>query len=104
MLISPSNIDVGDVATFKLVNGDEIVAKVTEKNNDGFKIERPYVVIPNQNGLGIMPVLFSADSTKSIEVLRQHIMLMALTADAIKNHYIQTTTGIQPVTNGGIVT
>lgn len=94
MLISPSTIDVNDVVSFKLVNGDEIVARVTEKIADGFKIEKPFVVIPNQNGLGIMPVMFSVDNGKPIELLRQHIMMMALTSDAIKNHYIQTTTGI----------
>ena len=94
MLITPSNIDVNDVATFKLVNGDEIVAKVVEKHDDRVKIERPFVVIPNQNGLGIMPVLFSVDNGKPIEILRQHIMMMALTSEAIKNHYVQTTTGI----------
>jgi len=94
MLISPSTIDVNDVATFKLVNGDEIVAKVVEKHDDRVKIERPFVVIPNQNGLGIMPVLFSVDNGKPVEILRQHIMMMALTSDAIKNHYVQTTTGI----------
>lgn len=94
MLISPSTIDVNDIATFKLVNGDEIVAKITEKLADGFKIEKPFVVIPNQNGLGIMPVMFSADGAKPVELLRQHIMMMSLTADAVKNHYIQTTTGI----------
>jgi hypothetical protein len=94
MLISPSTIDAGDVATFKLVNGDEIVAKVVEKHDDRVKIERPFVVIPNQQGLGIMPVMFSVDNGKPIELLRQHFMMMALTSDAIKNHYIQTTTGI----------
>jgi len=94
MLITPSNIDVSDVATFKLINGDEIVAKVVEKHDDRVKIERPFVVIPNQNGLGIMPVLFSVDNGKPIEILRQHIMMMALTSEAIKNHYVQTTTGI----------
>lgn len=98
MLISPSTIDIGDVATFKLVNGDEIVAKVVEKHDDRVKIERPFVVIPNQQGLGIMPAMFSIDNSngngKPIELLRQHVMMMALTSDAIRNHYIQTTTGI----------
>lgn len=94
MLISPSKIDVNDVVSFKLVNGDEIVAKIVENNGEIMKIERPYVVIPNQNGLGIMPVMFSVDQGKTFEISRQHIMMMALTSDAVKNHYIQTTTGI----------
>ena len=94
MLINPSTIDVGDVATFKLVNGDEIVAKVAEKGDDKFKLEAPYVVIPNQNGIGIMPAMFSADRSKAVEVLRQHIMMMAVAEENMKTHYIKTTTGI----------
>lgn len=103
MLVSKPIIDAGDVVTFKLVNGDEIVAKMTEIGADSYTIERPCVVIPNQQGVGIMQAMFTADPSKSITLLRQHFMMMAPTEDRMRDHYLQVTTGIQPVAKGGII-
>ena len=39
MLISKSNYDAGDIVSFKLANGDEVVAKVIEDAGLEFKLE-----------------------------------------------------------------
>lgn len=103
MLISKSKVDVGDVVTFKLVNGDEIVAKIVEILGQDYVIERPCVVIPNQQGIGVMQAMFTANPNKSIDLSRSHIMMMASTDDRMRDHYLQVTTGIQPVTKGSII-
>jgi hypothetical protein len=92
------------VVSFKLVNGDEIVAKIIEETNDGFTINKPCTVMPSQQGLGLMQSLFTSDLNKSISLAKNHVMLHAPTVEAVVNHYIQTTTGIEPVTAGGIIT
>jgi hypothetical protein len=103
MLIQKSKFDDGDIVSIKLVNGDEIVSKITSQSDGVFMLNRPCVVIPSQQGIGLMQSLFSANADKDIELKSQHIMMMAPTHDQIKNHYIQTTTGIQPVTKGSII-
>lgn len=105
MLISKSTkIDAGDIVSFKLVNGDEIVAKVEEVGTNEYTLNKPCVVVPSQQGLGLMQALFSTDVNVSVQLNKQHVMMSAPTLDQMQNHYIQTTTGIQPVTKGGIVT
>lgn len=103
MLMSKSMIENGDIASFKLVNGDEIVAKVIEVSADRFVIDRPCVIVPNQQGIGVMQAMFTANVSKSIELLRQHAMMIAITEDRMRDHYLQMTTGIQPVSKGSIV-
>lgn len=92
------------VVSFKLVNGDEIVAKVVEETANEFTISKPCTVMPSQQGLGLMQSLFTSDLNKSISLAKNHVMLYAPTVEAVVNHYIQTTTGIEPVTAGGIIT
>jgi hypothetical protein len=94
---------VGDIVTFKLVNGDEIVAKLEEHNDTGWKISRPYTIVPSQQGLGLMQSLFSADINKDIELKSEHVMMHAVTTKALENHYITTTTGIQTTSKSSIV-
>ena len=92
------------IVSFKLVNGDEIVAKIVEETANGFTISKPCTVMPSQQGLGLLQSLFTSDLNTSISLAKSHVMLHAPTIDQVQNHYIQTTTGIEPVTAGKIIT
>lgn len=103
MLIAKSRkIDDGDIVSFKLVNGDEIIGKVESQTADTYVINRPCLVVPSQQGIGLIQAMFSTDPDQSIEINRQHVMMHAPTFDKLQSHYIQTTTGITTVGAGGI--
>jgi len=92
------------VVSFKILNGDEIVAKVVDETNDAFIINKPTTVMPSQKGLGLIQSLFTSEIEKNIQLSKQHIMMHSPTVKDVEDYYIQTTTGIQPVSNGGIIT
>ena len=93
-----------DIVTFKIVNGDEIVAKIVEESDDAFTVIKPCTVMPSQQGLGLLQSLFTSDLNKSIRLEKRHVMMHAPTVKDVQNHYIKTTTGIEPVGAGGIIT
>ena len=92
------------VVSFKIVNGDELVAKIIEETHDSFVINKPTTVMPSQQGLGLIQSLFTSDVNKSITLDKRHVMMHSPTIKDIENHYIKTTTGIEPVSAGGIIT
>jgi hypothetical protein len=92
------------IVSFKIVNGDEIVAKIVEETHDGFTINKPTTVMPSQKGLALMQSLFTSDLNKNIRLSKSHVMMHAPTINDVQNHYIKTTTGIEPVSKGGIIT
>ena len=95
MLISKSKIDIDDIATFKLSNGDELVAKVVSKSPSGdFVINKPHSVIPSQQGVGLYPSLITADPDSNLAIDHNHIMMCAPTVPEIEAHYIKMTTGV----------
>ena len=103
MLIN-KGYDNGDIVCFKIVNGDEVIAKIVEQNADGFVVSKPCTVVPSPKGLGLIQSMFSAELNNNVTLNNTHIMMHSTVVDDIKNHYIQTTTGIQPVTKGSIIT
>ncbi len=103
-MLVQKNYATGDVACFKLVNGDETVAKIVEETDTAFIVSRPCTVVPSAQGLGLMQSLFSADINTNITLSKQHVIMHAPVVDKLQAHYIQTTTGIQPVTKGSIIT
>ena len=92
------------VVSFKIMNGDELVAKIVEETDDAFVISKPTTVMPSQQGLGLMQSLFTSDLNKNIRLSKNHVMMHSPTVKDVENHYIKTTTGIEPVTAGGIIT
>lgn len=89
-----------DIVSFKLVNGDEVVAKIVDVTTDSYVVSLPTTVMPSQGGIGLIQSLFTSDLGKDIPILKTHVMMHAATIQEIQNHYIQTTTGIQPVSSG----
>ena len=95
---------VDQVVTFKLTNGDEIVAKIVEEKDTAFIISKPCTVLPSAQGMALLQSLYTSDLNNSLELDRQHVIFHASTVEQVQNHYIATTTGIEPVTAGGIIT
>ena len=95
MLIAKSKIKPGDVATFKLSNGDELVAKVEATTPAGdFVLNKPHSVIPSQQGVGLYPSLITADPDSNLSIAASHVMMCAPTVPEIEAHYIKMTTGV----------
>lgn len=95
--------DSGDIVAFKVVNGDEIIAKIVDDATTEFVVDKPCTVIPSQQGIGLVQSLFTADQKNSISISKTHVIMHSKVIDQMEKHYIQTTTGIQPVTKGSIV-
>jgi hypothetical protein len=93
MLIQKS-YDAGSIVCFKLTTGDEIVAKIVEKNDTGFVVTRPCTVIPSQQGLGLMQSLISGDINTNVTLRNEHVIMHAPVIKDIESHYIRTTSGI----------
>ena len=102
-MLQSKSYATGEIACFKLVNGDEIVAKITESHLLGWTLNRPCTVIPSPQGIGLMQSLFAGDINKDVELKKEHVMMHAPVIKPLEDHYLQTTTGIQTVSNGPIV-
>ena len=103
-MLQTHNYKKDDIVSFKLVNGDEIIAKIIEETDKEFVLSKPCTVMPSQQGIGLIQSLFTSDLSKNVPLEKRHVMMHSITLEAIKNHYIQTTTGIEPASAGGIIT
>jgi len=103
MLIS-RGYQEGDIVSFKLTNGDEIVAKIISTDSDSYEVAKPCTVMPGPQGMGLIQSLFTADGDINIKLSKNHVIMHAPSIDQMQKHYIKTTTGIEPVTRGSILT
>jgi hypothetical protein len=86
--------EINTVYTVKLNSGEELITKVVEINDGYITISEPVSVAPSQQGIGLVPSMFTADPDKSVVLNTNSIAFYAPTEDGVKMKYIQATTGI----------
>ena len=89
--------ELNTVYTFKLLTGEEFVAKIIEINPDHMIIEHPILTVISQQGLQMMPALFSANQEKNVRLNNASWAMIAETRDDVRDSWTQATTGITPV-------
>ena len=92
-------IEPEEIYTFKLTTGEEVVAKVLEIHEDSLVIRTPISTVLSQQGLQMMPTLFSSVLEQNVRLNKNAWVMVAVTRNDVRNSYIEATTGIAPVTN-----
>lgn len=98
MLINKNAYTPGDVVVFKLLNGDECVAKLIEQTDTEFVVTKPCTVIPGAKGVALVQSLFTGKLDVNIRISIEHIIMHAPVVKEVESYYIETTSGIKLAT------
>jgi hypothetical protein len=90
-------VELDQVYTFKIANGDEIVAKIVAEDNATYTVAKPLTIVPSQQGINMMNSLFTADPDKNVSINKQQVSLIAPSREEVCDSYLEATTGIKPV-------
>ena len=97
-------VELDQVYTLKIANGDEIVAKIVEQTDTTYTVGRPLTVIPSpQGGINMMNILFTSAPDKNVTINKQQVSAIAPSRDEVCDSYLEATTGIKPVRNSKIL-
>jgi hypothetical protein len=93
MLID-KGITPGEVVSLKLISGQELLAKLVEETTTMYKISKPLVLSMSQQGIGMIPFMFTVDPEKEISISKSAIIVIANCDKQFADQYISGTTGI----------
>ena len=94
---------VGEVVTFKLTSGEELIGKLIEETDVYYKLSRPMVIAMGAQGPGLMPYLFTVSPDKDIKLSKSTVTVVAVTDKMFADQFIQSTTGIKLVSIAGSI-
>lgn len=94
MLID-KGVTEGEVITFKLTSGEELIGKLIEDGAAYYKVHRPMVVGMGPNGPALMPYLFTVSPDKEVKILKGVVAVAEATDKNFADQFIQATTGIK---------
>ena len=90
-------LETNNIYTFKLNTGEELIARIVEISPDHMIIEHPILTVISQQGLQMMPGLFSADLSQNVRLNNASWAMIAETRQDVRDSWIQATTGIAPI-------
>ena len=96
MLID-KGVAIGEVITFKLTSGEELVAKLVEDGPVYYKLSRPMVIGMGEQGPGLMPYLFTVHPDKEIKLQKSTVTVAEPTDKQFAKQFIESTSGIKLV-------
>lgn len=88
-------IEPNTVYTFKLASGEELIAKVVQSGGEFIQIEEPVSIAPSQQGMQMIPSIFTANPKGEFKLNTTSVAMYAETDDSIKDKYLEATTGIK---------
>lgn len=88
------NIESNKVSVFKLITGEEIVARVEELHTDYLVLSHPISMVVTQQGLQMVPSLFSANLESNVRLNKNSVSMVSEPREDIADSYRQATTGI----------
>lgn len=88
-------IQPNTVYTFKLNSGEELIAKVTQAGGDFIVIEEPVSIAPTQQGMQMIPSVFTANPKGEFKLNTSSVAIYAETDDNVRMKYLEATTGIK---------
>jgi hypothetical protein len=91
-------LDINEIYTFKLLTGEELVAKVLEINDTTITLKQPISTVLSPQGLQMVPSLFSSNPDREVLLNISSWAMVSEPREDVRNSYIQATTGIAPVT------
>jgi hypothetical protein len=88
-------MEIGQVYTFKLNSGEELIAKLVEESEGYLTLEEPVSVAPSRDGMGLVPSMFTAEPGAQVTLNTNSVSLYATTEESVKFKYIEATTGLK---------
>ena len=104
-MIVNNTYEVGDVVSFKISSGEELVAKLVSITPTDFVLNRPLALGMGPKGPVFTPYMVTVDFRNDDLVLaRNHVVAVTKTVEQIKTTYTQSVTGIAMPEKPSIIT
>lgn len=92
MIVQKQNI--GEVYSFKLVTGEEVIARLSNITDSEVTVAKPLVLSMTAKGIALTPFLFTADIKGEVSFPKNTVIAYAQTDKQTAGQYIQGTSNI----------
>jgi len=83
------------VVSFKVIGGEEIVAKFITEDDVSFTIFKPLSMVASERGLAMTQTMFSSKLDNELKLNKNAVIMHSQSRDEIVNGWYEATSGIK---------
>lgn len=83
-----------EVVSLKLSSGEEILGRFLREDDRFFYVTKPSVLMANQQGMGMVPYMFTVNPDEDYAITKTSIITLSRTDHDVANQYLSKTSGI----------
>ena len=104
MLINKAKYTAGDIVSFKISTGEEILGSFKDEDMMGVTLEKPLMLAMTKNGPAMAPIMMTVAPDTTLTFGKNNIIVGPVETDKeIADQYRFQTTGIQLASAGSII-
>ena len=92
-----------DIVTFKLVSGEEIVARVVSETDTTVTIYKPLTLVHNGQGMALLQTVMSVRPDQELTVQKTAVVMSGISRDEMASAWIESTTGLKTPSKSSIL-
>jgi hypothetical protein len=92
-----------DIVSFKLVSGEETVARLVSETDGHYEIYKPLSLMPGPQGLALAQSMMSSKLDKNIMLNKSSVVMHSLSREEMVSAWWEATSGIKTATNSKIL-
>jgi hypothetical protein len=93
------NISFDEIYVIKTSYGDELVTKIIAEDELTYTLTKPLVVIAGPQGVQMISGVVTGDPEADVTLFKAHCAMIVVARREVSDGYIETTTGIKPVSS-----
>ena len=93
-----------DIIVFRLIGGDEVIARYVSENEDTMTVKKPLVLGMTQNGLGMQQYVIMGNMENPFHINKSAVITSQIANKAAQDNYIQGTSSIAQPPKSKIIT
>ena len=94
----------GEVATFRVTTGEEVIGKVVDIDGEDMLVSRPLTLTSTSQGVSFMPVTMLGDPDGEVIYHLTHVVAFMTTRETAQKSYEQAVSGIEIAPASAILT
>lgn len=93
-MLKPKKMVPGSIVSLRILNGDELIARLKEENNEGVTLTYPMVFTVTPDSAGVVP-WFALGDTSLVNIKASHIFSMVPAKLVAAQEYIDNMSKIE---------
>jgi len=103
-MLKENSYKENDIIVFRLIGGDEVIAKYVSESDDIMTVRKPLVLGMTQNGLGMQQYVIMGNMDSPFHINKNTVITSQVANQGAQDNYIQGTTSIKPAGKSSIIT